>query len=194
MNKERREQELVIQRITNALLNEHKVAEDVFKPKEGESMGSALNRYVANYNNPQSMTIDNKRFCMEEMKLYCEDIDNTPKELPIKLAKRVSLGDIESDVKKYLGTRFNKLSDEEKIDLLWEYGLNVKPEVEGSSKYYVIRCIHRNRQNKPVKGLCIVASERTDKEWLMSPMASFEAKTFTADGELCRDIYRMSRY
>lgn len=195
MNNEQREKELTIQRITNALLDASMVAEDVFSPKEGESMASAFKRYLAvNKKHPGVFVIQGKRFTDSEMQLYCEDIDSTPKELPIKLAKRVSMSDIESDVKNHLGKRFNQLSDDEKMSVLWEYGLNVKPESEGASKYYVYRCIHRNRSNKVVKGLCIVASERTDREWLSTPMASFEAKTFSTDGEMCRDINKMCRY
>ena len=83
------------------------------------------------------------------------------------------------------------------------YNLNIKKKMteqelevsdeENASKYYIDRKLHRNADNKVEYGLCITANERTDDAWKLSPHASLEAKLYTEDVELARDLQEMGR-
>ena len=188
-----RDNQKIVQRIVNHLLSCDMVAEDVrrkvFKSTKDISLTEALGKIEDTV-----FFIEGKSFSREHMALYCEHVDAATEEYPITLAKRVSLSDIESDLKKYEGKAWRDLSYKEQLEVLWCYGLNVKAGNPEASKYWVTRCTHRNRANKAVQGLCIVASERVDKEWTSTPMASYEAKVYTTDGSLANDLASMCRY
>lgn len=196
MNKEQKQKERRIQKIVNMLLDEGMTADDVAKTREDKKgpLETFTEAFERRYKK-ESFKINGRVMPSEDMKEYCAYIDSfSSKVANIPLAKRVSMSDIQSDLNKYLNTTWKDLSYEQKLNVLWEYGLNVLKESEDSSKYWVTRCIHRNRNNQVVDGLCIIASERTDKEWIMTPMASYEAKVYTKDVEMMRDIDRMGAY
>lgn len=144
---------------------------------------------------PEASQIDlyGTLFDTEAVWHWCESIDAPARVYALTLPKIVSMSDIESDLKRYLNKQWKDLSYNEKLDVLYEYGLSVKGGEE-SSKYIIKRQIHRTRDNKLTDGLVVIASERLDKEWINTPMASFEAKVFTSDGGLSRDLTSMSRY
>ena len=194
MDEQQKKDQLTIQRITQSMLNDGKCVEELFHRLDRKGDEPFLHTYLRVVSDESGMTIGGKQYTHEEMLLFFNSVDSPSEELELPLAKRVSMSDIQSDLNKYLNTTWKDLSYEQKLGVLWEYGLNVLKESEDSSKYWVTRCIHRNRDNKIVDGLCIIASERTDKEWIMTPMASYEAKVYTKDVEMMRDIDRMGAY
>lgn len=197
MNKEKKEIEKQVQKITNHLLRNGKMAEDVFSElfwgKEGQLYMEAMSNRQE-HREASQINLYGELFDAEMIGYWCESIDAPASVYEMTLPKIVSMSDIESDLKRYLGKNWRDLSYNEKLDVLWEYGLNVKAGMDEASKYVINRQIHRNRNNKLVDGLVVIASERLDKEWTSTPMASFEAKTFTTDGSLSRDLTEMSRY
>ena len=196
MNKEQKIKEKKIQTITNHLLRNNKVSEDVFNDvfwgKEGQTHMEAMNSHKGVAGASQ-INLYGTMFSKEDVGYWCEHIDAPASVYALTLPKIISMSDIESDLKRYLNKNWRELSYDEKLDVLYEYGLSVKGGEE-SSKYFIKRQIHRTRDNKLTDGLVVIASERLDKEWLNTPMASFEAKIFTSDGGLSRDLADMSRY
>lgn len=197
MNKERKIVEKQIQKITNHLLRNNKTAEDIFNDvfwgKENQTYMQAMNNRQE-HREASQINVYGTLFDKEAVGYWCESVDAPASVYTMTLPKIVSMSDIESDLKRYLGKSWKQLSYDEKLDVLWEYGLSVKAGMDEASKYVINRQIHRNRNNKLVDGLVVIASERLDKEWTSTPMASFEAKTFTTDGSLSRDLTEMSRY
>ena len=196
MNKEQKVIEKQIQKITNHLLRNNKVADDVFNEvfwgKEGQSYMDAVNNRKE-VSEASQIDLYGTLFDKEDVGHWCEHIDAPASVYALTLPKIVSMSDIERDLKRYLNKNWRELSYNEKLDVLYEYGLSVKGGEE-SSKYIIKRQIHRTRDNKLTDGLVVIASERLDKEWINTPMASFEAKVFTSDGGLSRDLTSMSRY
>jgi len=74
-------------------------------------------------------------------------------------------------------------SKEELERILWEHGADI-------SKPYQLRfCTHRPRtSNIPYTGLRVEFTERTDKEHLLSGIASLEAQLFTKDKSLVAEL------
>lgn len=196
MDKEQKIKEKKIQTITNHLLRCDKTAEDVFNDvfwgKEGMTLTEAMNK-CSDTAEASQVSLYGTMFSKEDVGYWCEHIDAPASVYALTLPKIVSMSDIERDLKRYLNKQWKDLAYNEKLDVLYEYGLSVKGGEE-SSKYIIKRQIHRTRDNKLTDGLVVIASERLDKEWINTPMASFEAKVFTSDGGLSRDLTSMSRY
>lgn len=182
-------------RLSSWLLQQGKVAEDVYDKilfglVAQRDKCSYTQLLKSKYHPSDNISVFGKTFTFKQVKEWCEDVDKGAADYPISLAKRVSLSDIENDCKRLINKNWRDLTYKEKNDILWEYGLDVKV----ASRYWVERLLHRNRQGKIVNGLCVVAQERTDREWLLRPEASFEAKVHSEDIEMIRDTSRMSRY
>jgi hypothetical protein len=68
-------------------------------------------------------------------------------------------------------------------DILWRHGADI------SKPYYIKKCLHRPRtSNQPYDGFRIEFTERTDKEYLLSGIASHEAQIFTTDQSLADEL------
>lgn len=117
---------------------------------------------------------------------YCKHVDMPPEGRYITLPKYIPMEDIENALQQQYGKSWKDLTQTEKNDVLWNCGMNTK-----DGRYYVDRRIYRNSKNKAVTGLCIVASERTDKGWTKTPFASYEAKIFTVDGSLSKELFSL---
>lgn len=118
---------------------------------------------------------------------YCKHADMPPEGRYITLPKYIPMEDIENALQQQYGKSWKDLTQTEKNDVLWNCGMNTK-----DGRYYVDRRIYRNSKNKAVTGLCVVASERTDKEWTKTPFASYEAKIFTTDGSLSKELFSLT--
>lgn len=67
--------------------------------------------------------------------------------------------------------------------IFWEAGIDTTQEFE------LRDCLHRPLTTKQAwQGLRVEGVERLDKEYLQSPLASFEAKTYTKDASLRREL------
>ena len=105
-----------------------------------------------------------------------------------KVTKYVSLPDLVSTLKG-AGMDGSKLSGDDLLEVLWLLGLDTKD-------YKVIERVdtHRTSDNKAVTCLRYICSERMDKEWLESGMATFEAKLeASGDASLNREIASIGR-
>lgn len=190
MDEQQKKEQLTVQRITQSMLNEGKCVEELFHRLDRKGDEPFLHTYLRVVSDESGMIIDGRQYTHYEMILFFNSVDSPSEELELRLAKRVSMSDIEDYVGQYYGKRWKDFKFKEKQDILYGFGLDVK----GGKRYYVDRITHRNRANKVVTGLCVAGSERIDKEWLTSGLASYEAKIFTTDGALNRDLMEMGRY
>lgn len=197
-------QEKLIQRITDALLAINKCAEDMTERGSGVYLKGEEyqfrivgrkddnDKFTLLYlrNNPQlkDVVIGDATFSHDDMCIYFEHIDNPPVDnFDGRLAKRVSLADIEDYLEMSGMEPWGRINKNKKKEVMKMFGL------DANKKYTINRIPHRNRFNKVVCGLCITGSERIDREWLTSGLASFEAKTFTTDGALAHELRQMAR-
>ena len=138
-----------------------------------------------------------KQYKYEDLEYIFNGMDFLPPNRHLSLPKTLSLVDVSRVLTMADMGSWRSLSYEDKLEVLWQLGLCVRTdevsEEENASKYYIDRKLHRNADNKVVYGLCITANERTDEAWKRSPHASLEAKLYTEDVELARDLQEMGR-
>lgn len=79
-------------------------------------------------------------------------------------------------------------NDEEKMKaLLWRNGVDV------TQPYEWVECLHRNLRNKMIEGKRLYCMERLDNAWVKSPYATSEAKLYTDDVSLRKELGNLSR-
>lgn len=172
----------------NALYEEgtkNEVLADVFKRKRKDK---------------SDVQVGAKFFTYEDVLTVCEEVDKPARNHNMQLACIRSMEDVHTycDVKGY--PKWSALSYEKKLDVLWDLGLAVKYEEEGVmgedeevSKYFISNKQHRKFDNSIVRGLCVTATERTDRAWKDSGYATQEAMIYTKDHELAKDLAQMGR-
>ena len=190
MTKEAKLKQKSIQHVSNLLLNMDLTADDIVHRKEEQSTTEA---FLIQNKGKQDVKLGDVIIPYNIMLEYCNHVDEMPEEMLSVIPLRLSLADIETDLATHLQRSWRSLSYKEKTTLLWHYGMNCVASKEDSSKYWVVRCLHRNRKDVVINGLCIVGAERLDKDWIKSGKASIDAYTFTKDPELKKDLYIMSR-
>jgi len=180
--------------------------DDILKPKGGVEGGKPREKMLAAFRR-KYIHLEGKevelepiptKFQYADLEYVFRGMDFMPASRHLSLAKTLSLSDIQTALKMAGMSKWKDLSPEEKLDVLWSMGLAVKfsdnpTDDEDASRFYTERKHHRNVNNKVDYGLCITANERTDEEWKKSPHASYEAKIFTKDVELAKELRDMSR-
>lgn len=112
--------------------------------------------------------------------------------------KTMSIVDLNRYALYMFGLEFEKLDDNNKDKLLWDVGFNVKQcgnKLSDNTCFKVVYVtdLHRTGYNKEHFGLRAIGSERVDKYWLNSGVASNAAKLYSSDSELSKDIKLMSK-
>jgi DNA-directed RNA polymerase alpha subunit len=96
-----------------------------------------------------------------------------------------------ADLQNVVGFRSSLMTENTKEfeRILFENGADI------SKPYNVVRCLHRPRtSNKPYDGFRVEFTERTDKEWRNTGVASLEAWVFSSkDKSLQQEMRNMSR-
>jgi len=206
MNKEEKQKQRRVQSVVNKFLDVGVVAGDFLNLDKYSSCVSAYESYMKDqafkeyreWEVGEDFTYKGLRISHDDMIAYCESVDTPPDERYIPVARRMSMSDIEQWVQIKYESRWSELYYDEKLKTLYELGFAVlggdKDNESVLSKYYVERTTHRNLSGKIVDGLVVVGSERGDKEWLNSGCASYEAKIYSDDPEMIRDLSKMGRY
>ena len=98
------------------------------------------------------------------------------------VTKYLSFYDIER-----AGVVWKKLSQKEKSDALWDFGLDIK-----KYRYLTVLDEHVTLEGKRKKCIRIVCEERSDKAWIETGLASGDAYLkHKGDPSLTREIKRM---
>lgn len=189
--------------LIQALLNRGECVDDVLSTIEGDGGNKPREKLLtAFYRKHQQheggfVEFAGVSFAYSDLEWVFKGMDFAPKSHHLSLAKTISLADIQGALKLAGMPAWRDTTDEVKLDILWGMGLAVKFTAhdadEDASRYYTERKMHRNITNKTVYDLCITANERTDDEWKKSPHCSYEAKIFTKDIELAKELQEMSR-
>lgn len=169
-----------INRIIDILFSQDMVAEDWIKVRDGESFSSALKRINKN---KEDMYLGSDKIAYNDAESFCRYIDGNH----ITLARIVSMDDITK-----AGVVWKDLSLFEKKDVLHTLGLNVMGDSEQCTRY-LKKGLHRTLQGNRSNSIYFVANERTDKEWLNSGNASYEAKIWSEDNTLMRELSGLSK-
>lgn len=117
----------------------------------------------------------------------------------IRLAKRVSVKDIKEYLEQAGKPKWRKLEQKEKDEVLRGFGLDIlrgdmEDVGEGEMEGYVTREeVHRRLNGEVEYGVVVVASERTDPQWLASGLASEEAQMYSSDPTLLRELRTLMR-
>lgn len=121
---------------------------------------------------------------MKELKVYGLDDSDIIEESIDQPHIQLSLYDLNQIVGFKSVKETNSREELERI--LFECGMDV-------TKTYILRkCLHRPRSsNLPYDGFRFEGTERLDKPYLMSGLASLEAKLFTKDIELRKELNRL---
>lgn len=196
----------LVDKINIALLHAGMVAEDLVK---GEPIKSENQTWASRFamqkkgweKAGKKISIGDNSFTVTQIYEYFKAIQDQAQVANIPLATTISLIDIEEGLRALNKPRWKELSTDERYDLLWDLGLAVKPlnlkTIEGYdmdiSTYRTTKCRHKRMDGTIVYGIAIIAQERRDREWIESGYASDEAKLFTEDVELARDLAEMGR-
>lgn len=196
-------------KLVNALLDADKCVVDILKPREAvvtttknkpaETLVSAFERGYGYLKDREEMWFKgvNAKFKYDELVEVFKRMDRNPPNRHLSLAKIISLNDVHQALALAGMAKWRDLDDDQKIEILWGMGLAVKGNPDNRddapSAYFIERRKHRNVHNKVVYGLCIMANERVDSEWKQNPQCSHEAKIFTLDVTLAKDLQEMGR-
>ncbi len=150
--------------------------------------------------NIKEFKVGDNMYTYEQMEEILPMLSKTQKTRFLPVPRKLPMSTVEAALKMLGKPRWAKCSEEDKLDVLWELGMccNSREEVYQngilvSNEYYPSVSMYRDDNNKVVYGWIITASERTDKEWLSAGYASQDAKLFTEDAELAKDLAEMGK-
>lgn len=187
--------------ITKALLSAGMTAYDLGEPNEGVSFEATyINKYMTVHVDKDGKVTEAKPlpsclggYTKEEVLEYAKSVDGyAPSAKYMAIPLRLSMEDINKRLKGF-GKGWGDLDNDEKNQLLHYMGLDVMANTNNTTRYVTGSGIHRTATGRQVNGLYVMANERTDKEWLLSGNASEEAKLYTEDYELQRELSIMNR-
>lgn len=189
-------------KINISLLNAGMVAEQLVRyDNNGDETATLSQRFSLQKQGVPVIEIGEDSYTNRQIYDYLKEIEKDSQYADLPLCKMVSLTDIQEGLRAIGEKPWSKLSQDDKEGILWDLGLAVKRApivmVDGkdadSSRYFTRKGRHINMHGKEVYGIVISATERTDVEWLNSGYASDDAKLFTKDNELARDLAEIGR-
>lgn len=204
-NEERKRLNKVKDKLLQKLLKNDLCVDDLLSPKAGdgkdrkeEKLVSAFSRGFGHLKEKGIVEILGTEFSYSDLMYIFRGMDFAPHKRHFTLAKTISLDDIQHALKLANMPDWFDTSEEDRLEILFGMGLAVRDSEDDEadeevSKYFVERKHHRNHDNKVKYGWCITANERTDTMWKKSPYASYEAKIYTKDPELAKDLYLLSK-
>lgn len=131
------------------------------------------------YGNSATVRIGKHIVSSSDLHEYCKYLDNPPEEFEQRIGMVFPLEHIEVIVNDKLGKEWNELNANEKKQILYKLGMDVK-----DCSYVVKQGVYRDpfKPSKQILGYVVMGSERVDKVWQKNSKASFEAKMHSSNG------------
>lgn len=177
------------------LLANNLVAEDLVLVKDEDELLTAafLRLYGDGSNKYIKIRIgrDDHSFEYTQLLEYFKYIDKPPEFKYITVPKRMALSDIEDVLSQTNIGEFSTLDDKSIAEVLFNLGFDTKYNYRSGTNdswWFEYILYRNNTTNKVEYGKVVVGNERIDKKWLSSGFASYEAKVYTSDMELAKDI------
>ena len=161
--------------------------------KDGDDLVKSFKR--DNEQNRRGKKIGDRYFSYEAILEYLEKASGYTKKTDITIAKIIPFDNINKHLEEQ-GKDWKEMSQRDKNKLLYSAGLAVmkdKENEEVNSRYEVREMYYRGEDNKTKYGMCVVGSERIDKEWLQSGYASDEAKLYDSDATMRDQLRNMQK-